>query len=370
MDIIGIICEYNPFHHGHAYHIEKVKEIYPNSLIILVLNGYFLQRGEASILTKEKKVAIALNEKVDIVIEHPFVFGSNSADIFAESAITLLNHLKIDKLIFGSEGNDLKLLTKMAKTQLENDFQAKIKFHLANGINYPTALNKAIGIPLDKPNDLLGIAYIKAILKNNFSITPITIQRTNDHHDNISNERVVSGSNIREKLRNNINIHKFTNYADQVNIINEDLLFNLIKSKIITDNDLSKYLTVDEGLEHKLKKEIIHASNTQDLINRIKSKRYTYNRLNRMLTHILIGLTKEDKLKLKTPEYIKLLGFNNRGKEYINQIRKTLEIPLKRKITDNYLAQKYELKAALIYDIITNGNAIDFELTNKPIYFE
>jgi len=370
MTIIGIICEYNPFHHGHAYHIAKVKELYPDSLIVLVLNGYFLQRGEISVLTKEEKVKIALLEGVDIVIEHPFVFGSNSADIFAESAITLLNHLKIEKLIFGSEKNNLELLLKMAKIQLEDNFKDKIKIYLDQGDNYPTALNKAIGIELDSPNDLLGIAYVKAILKNNFNIEPMTIQRTNDHHDLKSDERIVSASNIREKVKEQIDVSKYTDYSDQIVSINHNLIFDLIKAKIITEHDLSKYLTVNEGIEYKLIKEIINSKTREELVNKVKSKRYIHNRITRMLTHILIGLTKEDKNKLVEPEYVKLLGFNNRGKVYINKIRKTLEVPLKRKISNDYLAQQYELRAALVYDIITSGETIKYELDNKPIQYD
>jgi len=366
MEIIGIICEYNPFHHGHAYHIQKIKEMYPNSLIILVLNGYFLERGEVSILTKEQKIKIALQEKIDLVLELPFVFGTQAADIFAETAIKILHNLKVEKIVFGSESNNPKLLTEIAKTQLASDFNAKVKEQLASGLNYPTALNNAIGININTPNDLLGIAYIKAIMKNKYSIKPITIQRTNDYHDKKSNEKIISASNIREKTKNHISVIKYTDYSNDFNYINEDILFKLLKYKITTDLDLSQYLTVDEGLEHKIIKEINNASSWDDLIKRIKSKRYTYNRVQRMLVHILIGLTKKDHKKLNL-EYIKLLGFNDLGKKYINQIKKELKLPVMRKISNKHLAQRYELKAAQIYDLITDNNTITYELENKPI---
>ncbi|MDD2208628.1 MAG: nucleotidyltransferase family protein, partial [Bacilli bacterium] len=165
MEIIGIICEYNPFHNGHSYHINKIKDLYPNSLIILVLNGYFLQRGEVSILSKEDKVKIALDNNVDLVIEHPFVYASNSADIFAESAVAILNQMGAQKLIFGSESNDIDYLTKSAQEQLNDKFNNKVKEYLKTGVNYPTALNKSLSTKLNSPNDLLGVAYIKAILK-------------------------------------------------------------------------------------------------------------------------------------------------------------------------------------------------------------
>ncbi len=364
MDIIGIICEYNPFHNGHIYHLNKIKEMYPNSLIILILNGYFLERGEISILTKEDKTKIALNNNIDIVIELPFVFGSESADTFAETSCIMLSKLGCNKLIFGSESNDISLLTDIAKKQLETNFNEKVKLEINKGINYPTALNKTIGIDLNTPNDLLGISYIKAIIKNNLNIKPIAIKRTNDYHDINSHEKIVSASNIREKIKNKENITKYTPYSNLIKNVNEDLLFKLLKYKILTSKNLNNYLTVDEGIENKLIKEINNVNSIDELIIKVKSKRYTYNRIRRMLIHILIGLTKTDRKNLKL-EYIKVLGFNQNGQNYLKNIK--CDIPVQRKISNKFLAQKYELIASNIYDLIINDNTINFELSNKPI---
>lgn len=363
MDIIGIIAEYNPFHNGHIYHINKIKEMYPNSLIILALNGYFLERGEISIMTKEDKTKIALDNGINLIAEIPFIYGSNSADTFAECAVQILNNLGVTKIIFGSESNDITLLTKIAKTQLEENFNETIKKELKKGTNYPTALSLALNTNINTPNDLLGISYIKAILKNNYKITPITIKRTNDFHDKTSNEPIISASNIREKIKNNEDISNYTPVKNLVTV-NEDLLFNLLKTKILTEKDLSKYLTVDEGIEYKLRKEIINVKNTEELIKKIKSKRYTYNRIRRMLIHILIGLTKEDKQNYNL-NHIKILGFDKIGKTYLKTIKSDLTI--QRKISEKDLAQKYELTASLIYDILTNSNTYQFETSNKPI---
>ena len=364
MEIIGIVGEYNPFHNGHIYHINKIKEMYPDSLIVLVLNGYFLERGEISILTKEDKTKIALQNKVDIVLELPFVFGTQSADTFAETSILMLSKLKCTKVIFGSECNNIDLLSNIAKIQLQEDFNLKVKDNLNKGLNYPTALNRSIGIDLNSPNDLLGISYIKAILKNNISIEPITIKRTSDYHDTLSNDIIISASNIREKIKNNEDISKYTPYYPYIKYVDNNLLFNLIKYKIITSHNLNKYLTVDEGIEYKLLKEINNVSAIDELIKTIKSKRYTYNRIQRMLIHILIGLTKEDRDNLKL-EYIKVLGFNNKGQKYLSNLN--TDIPVKRKISDDYLVQKYELIASSIYDLILDTNTLEFELSNKPI---
>ncbi|MDD2208607.1 MAG: nucleotidyltransferase family protein, partial [Bacilli bacterium] len=243
----------------------------------------------------------------------------------------------------------------------------KVKEYLKTGVNYPTALNKSLSTKLNSPNDLLGVAYIKAILKNNYKIKPITIKRTNDYHDTVSTNEVISASNIREKINNNLNVDKYTSYAHLIKGIDNDLLFNLLKYKIITDHNLNKYLSVDEGIEYKLIKEINNSASIAELITNVKSKRYTYNRIRRMLIHILIGLTKDSKdskddLKF---DYIKVLGFNERGQKYLNKIRK--DIKTIKKIDTNNLIQKYELKASLIYDLLTSSNTYQFEIKNIPI---
>lgn len=367
MDAIGIIVEYNPFHNGHLYQLNKVKELYPNSKIVIILNGYFLERGLISLETKEEKTRLALNYGADLVIELPFVFGSNSADTFASSSLYLLNKLKVKKLIFGSESNDITLLKTIASKQLEKGFNEKLKSYLDEGINYPTALNKAIGIELNNPNDLLGVSYIKAILENNYDIEPITIKRTNDYHDTKLNDSIVSASNIREKLNNNENITKYIPEGKIVNI-NYDLFFQLLKYRIISEDNLNKYLTVDEGIDNKLKSVINDTNTLEELIEKIKTKRYTYNRIMRMFIHILIGLTKDDKESITTPEYIRLLGFSEEGSIYLNSIKKELDIPLVTKYTHiDSIIKDYELKAASIYKQLTNEDVIKFELNNKPI---
>ena len=368
MDIIGIIAEYNPFHNGHIYHIEKIKEMYPNSLIILVLNGYFLERGEISIESVESKTKLALDHNVDIVIELPFIFGTNSADIFSDASIELLNELKVEKIIFGSECNDIEKLKELANNQLNNEYDTKVKEYMSTGINYPTALNKALNIGINTPNDLLGLSYIKTILKNKYNIEPITIKRTNDYHDKESKNNIVSASNIREKIKSNENIDKYLPNKELINTIDFDLYFKLLKYKIISDTDLSRYLTVDEGIENRLKSVINKCNNLEELIKNVKTKRYTYNRINRMFIHILIGLTKKDKNKITKNEYIRLLGFNETGKKYLNTIKKDTSIPIVSNLKNiDSIIKDYEIKAYQTYNLLSRENILDFELSNKPL---
>ena len=368
MDIIGIIAEYNPFHNGHIYHINKIKEMYPNSIIILVLNGYFLERGEISIESIESKTKISLENNIDIVISLPFVFGTNSADTFSDASIELLNALKVEKIIFGSECNDIKKLISLAKKQLNKEYENDVKKYLDLGYNYPTALNKALNIGINTPNDLLGLSYVKTIIKNKYNIEPITIKRTNDYHDKKSNNNIISASNIREKIKNNIDINEYLPTKDYINEINYDLYFKLLKYKILNDEDLSRYLTVDEGIENRLKKVINDCNSLNELINLIKTKRYTYNRINRMFIHILVGLTKEDKKTLIKNEYIRLLGFNEKGKKYINSIKKEVNIPILSNLKNiNSKIKDYEIKAYNIYNMLVKENILTFEKSNKPI---
>ena len=369
MNVIGIIGEYNPFHNGHLYHINKIKEMYPDSLIVLVLNGYFTQRGTISVLSKEDKVQVSLDNNIDIVLELPFIFGTQSSDIFAYNSIKLLNELKVDTIIFGSESNNISLLNKVVDIELNDpEYENRLKEYLDEGLNYPTAMKKALNIEEDinNPNDLLGISYIKAIRQINPSIKAETIQRTNDYHDILSEDTIVSATNIRTKLQNSEDISKYLpkEVIPLINDVTNDNLFNLLKFKILTDKDLSVYLDVDEGIEFRLLKCINESHNFDELISNIKTKRYTYNKISRMLLHILIGLTKSDN-KNTTLDYLKILGFNTKGQEYLNSIKKDITLPTT-PIKDS-LIYKYELKSAYLYEQAIKKSLNNFDSKNIPI---
>ena len=358
MPIIGLIAEYNPLHNGHIYQIKEIKKLYPDSIIILILNGYFLERGEISYMTKETKVKLALENNIDIVVELPAIYGTQASDIFAYESLKILNIFKIDTLIFGSESNDINLLTNIAIKQEDEDFNTKVKAFLDEGLNYPTSLSKALDInnPIN-PNDLLGISYIKAINKINKNIKPISIKRTTNYHDIESNENIVSATNIRNKIDNNLDIKKYTPYYNFIFKPNKDIYFKLIKFAIINNPSLNTYLDVSEGIEYRLKKIIKYSNTIEELINNIKTKRYTYNRINRMLIHILLGITKNN----KEEDYVRVLGFNEIGQKYL----KTLNIDYNA-YKNTFIYQK-ELEASMLYDLINNTNTYLFEIKNKPI---
>ena len=369
MKSVGIICEYNPFHNGHIYHINKVKEMYPDYTIILVMSGNYTQRGEISLISKWDKTSIALNY-ADLVVELPFPFSTQSADIFAYGSTEILKKLNVNALVFGAE-SDYQSLYAVAKVQKEEKFNLLVKKYLNEGTNYPSALAKAsyelTGIKIDKPNDLLGISYIKNLIDSNIEIK--TIKRTNDFHNSNLNSNIISASTIRKLLLEKKDISKYIPNITKNKLKNlhftEDY-FPYLKYKIISEiNNLNIYQTVDEGIENRIKKYIYNARSLDDLINKVKSKRYTYNKIKRMFIHILCSFTKEDALNMKKVEYIRVLGFNEKGKKYLNEVKKNLTIPL----VTNYYKNKmfdFEIKVDMLYHI--NEKDKENEYGRKPIH--
>ncbi len=361
MKKIGIICEYNPFHNGHVYHIEKIKEMYPDSILILVLGSYFLERGEVSLISKWNKTEIALKYGINLVLELPVLYGTNSADYFALQAVKTLNEAGVDTIVFGSESNDLELLKKCATMQTVDEFDKTVKEYLAKGSNYPSSLSSSLKVRLSS-NDILGVAYIKAVDKINPSIEVVTIKRTSDYNDTESDDKIVSASNIREKLKEGQDIRRhIPNYdATMINKIDEDKLFELVRFKVITDKHLERYLGVDEGLENKLKKEIVYASSFEDLLDRLKSKRYTKNRQRRMLIHILLGIEKTDMEEVQ--EEYRILGFDDVGRSYLKELNNPrLVYKMYNRIFE------IEQAAALVYYDLTGDESAQLEPLNRPI---
>ena len=371
---IGIICEYNPFHNGHLYHINKIKKKYPDSTIILVMSGNFVQRGNISILNKWDKTEIALDYGIDLVVELPFIYATQSADVFAFGAISILNKLRVNKLIFGSESNDVDKLKKLANVQLNNkNYDTLVKKYLNDGYNYPTAMNKAlnnlINDDVNEPNDLLGLSYIKQIIMQNSDIEVETIKRTNDFHSNRLDNSIVSATSIRKALVDNIDVSAYVpsktkNYLDKINKDNN--YFNYLKYKIISEGQhLNIYQTVDEGIENRILKYINESNSLDELINNIKTKRYTYNKISRMMNHIICSFTKEE-AQDKELKYIRLLGFNENGQKYINKIKKELSITLISKQKQEYDSLlKIDNRVDSIYDLITNSNTLKHNIIKK-----
>ncbi len=376
MQRIGLIAEYNPIHNGHIYQIKEIKRLYPDSIIILITNSYFTQRGDISIINKWDKTKIVLDNNIDLVIELPFPYATQSADIFAKGALKILNFLQINTLIFGSESNDINKLKKLASTQLNNKkYDEKVKTYLNQGINYPTAMSNSLkdilGYTTSSPNDLLGISYIKEIIRNNYKINTVSIKRTIDYHSKIASKKIASATLIRTLIREKKDI---TNYIPkyQTDYLYQNLslesYFPYIKYKIITSKNLAIYKTVDEGIENRINKVINSVNSWKELVEKIKNKRYTYNKVNRMLIHILTNFTKDESNNLNI-DYIRVLGFSQKGRLYLNQIKKDLTVPLITNYKPNLSPLlDIEFRVAKIYSLPLNKNIIEKEYKQPPIY--
>ena len=375
MKSVGIICEYNPFHNGHLYHLNKVRELFKEHTIILILSPTFTQRGVPSIINKWDKTKLAIFYGVDLVVELPYPFACQSADFFAKGSIQLLNSLKVEYLIFGSECNDIEILTKIAKVQVNNkECDTLTQKYLQEGINYPTALSKAIkkltGEAVLSPNDLLGVSYIKEIIKQKSNIVPICIQRTNDYHGKDTENNIMSASGIREKLNNLENVSNYIPNYDIEPIKHNNCYFQYLKYKIISEGiNIKNYQTVDEGIENRILKYILEVNSLEELIEKVKTKRYTYNKISRMFNHILCSFTKEEAKRLTNISYIRILGFTSKGKQYLSTIKKEITLPIitncKNKDDELLLL---EHRITNIYNTIQNIN--DNEITKKPIMID
>lgn len=374
MNIIGLIAEYNPFHNGHQYQINKIKEKYPDSILIAVISSSYTQRGDISVLNKWEKASIALDNQVDIVVELPFVYATQSSDIFARGGIEILNKLKVNKIIFGTERDTLEELILLADTQIKSkEYNKLVKKYQNEGLNYATSTNKALedltNIKVSTPNDLLALSYIREIKQKNYNIEYENIKRTIPYHSGQIEENIASASAIRKQYQEGKKISNLIPYSpNKLYKISMSMYYPILKYKILSeDKNLKKYQTVEEGIENRIIKYISESNTYEELINNIKTKRYTYNRISRMLLHILTNFTKEEAKNIKV-DYIRLLGFNERGKNYLNKIKKTLDLPIvigyKKNISK---ILDIELRITKIYSLVASPSLVKEEYRNKPI---
>jgi len=372
---IGIICEYNPFHYGHLHHLNEIKKMYPNSNIILVLSGWITERGDLSLIDKFKKTDIALKYGVNLVVELPFKY-IQSADYFAMGAVKILNELKCDTIVFGSESNKVDELINLASIQLNNkEYDSLVKKYLEEGINYPTAMSKALktisGKTVDTPNDILGLCYVKEIIKNKFDIKPVTIKRNSDFNSKTIEGKITSATSIRELIKNKKRFKKYVpsySYKYLKDCLFIDDYFDYLKYKIISSNDLTIYQGIDENIENRIKKFINSSNSLEELLNKIKTKRYTYNRLKRILTFILFSIAKETCSNLEL-EYIRVLGFDKKGSSLLNKIKKDISVPLLTNYDNKYLNKDLNINTIISLNkkIKDKKSFIEKEYKEKPI---
>lgn len=354
MKACGLIVEYNPFHNGHVHHVEEARKKTDASVIIAVMSGSFLQRGEPAFIDKHHRTKAALQSGVDIVVELPYAFAVQSSNLFAQGAVQILHALNVAHICFGSESGNTNAMNKAVTQYIHHEslFSATLKKHIQKGLSYPKATEKgyeAIGmdmIDMKQPNNILGFHYIKTILKNKLPIEPVAIQRLHNHyHDESIEHSIASATSIRKSaLRTNglkdikqtippASFDALRTYKTITNTWHSwEAYFPYLYYKLITTETkaLQELHSVDEGIEHRLKKYIHKANNFEHFVDAIRTNRYTTARIQRMCTHILTNTTKQeiDTFISEPIPYIRLLGMNQTGQQYIRQIKKQLNIPI------------------------------------------
>ena len=348
-NVVAIIGEYNPFHNGHKYHLQKTKEITKADYVIAIISGSFVQRGNVSLIDKWAKADMALSNGVDLVIELPTVYSISSAENFAYGAIKILNSLKVvDTLSFGSEFCDLDVLEKITDVLLEEppEFKTLLEHELSKGVSFPKARENALLMYLNdirkyanilsSPNNILAIEYLKALKKTKSKIKPVAIKRVNVGYNDLEiKNNFASATAIRQKIIDNTpagisklmpsssykilyNSIKKGHYVKDITVFEKQILYVLRK---MSTEEIANLPDVTEGLENSIKNAADSCNTISEFMNIVKTKRYTATRIQRILLYALLGITKNDmKNSQKVQPYIRVLGMNEKGKELVSKM--------------------------------------------------
>ena len=348
--VLGIIGEYNPFHNGHLYHLEQSKRMTGANYTVAIMSGNFTERGSTALINKWSRTEIALNNGIDLVIELPVLYATSSAEGFAEGAIKILNSLKVvDYISFGAETSNIDILQEIANILYAEpkNYKALLAQELNKGLSFPKSRENALMLYLNNekysniissPNNILGIEYIKALKKLKSNIKPISIARFEaGYNDTSYTGNIASATAIRNIVKNGgfdilkrllpdssfsilLNDIKMGYVIPDLSVFEKQIIYNLRKMSIA---EIAELPDVSEGLEFAIKKSATSCNNLTDLLDNIKSKRYTLTRLQRILLYSLLNITKKDMaLSKKINPYIRVLGFNERGKFLLSEISK------------------------------------------------
>lgn len=399
MKAVGLVTEYNPFHNGHLYHLNKAMEITGADISVAVMSGDFVQRGEPAVLDKYTRTSMALNSGVNLVVELPVNYAVSSAESFATGALKVLDYIKADSIAFGSESGDIEGLSELAHILCDNEdmLYKEISKYTANGISYAAARQKTVEKLTDKDtaemltssNNILAVEYLKAIIKNNYAIKPYTVQRQGDsYNDTDIRSEYASATALRENLKAD-NISEYipvkarlilssnTNYIYPDDITEAlftrllDILFASNYDKNVFIENVMQYPDVSKEIAGRLYKSAMdmitrtvpQRSESKDnwafsfgsLCEHIKTKEVPLSRIKRALVRITLGLDKKHMEKYANEPYIRVLGFDKKGQEYLSYIRKTVEVPLITKTADYKEMLLDDIHAANIYNMIVAG---------------
>lgn len=392
MKVTGIIAEYNPFHKGHAYHIEKAKEITGADAVIVVMSGNFTQRGTPAIVDKYARAKMALSNGADLVLEIPSCYACASAEYFADGAIALLDSLGVvDSICFGSECGNLSLLRPIAELLADEpqEFKEILKAEMKNGATYPVARNKALSHCVSNfaeneniigsPNNILGIEYLKSLIRRGSHIKPYTIQRTGaDYHSFRLDQNFFPSSMalrqsldtqknpdlIREQMPESVYDIIKAEFKQHCPIFPRDFS-SMLKYKLLVEEShgYTSFVDINEDVSDRILKYIYQSYDYEQLCDALKTKNLTYVRVSRMLSHILLNLRKADLEAYRengTVFYARVLGFKDDEKNVLGAVSKHSSIPVITKVSEwhdlaHELAKKQfegDLLATHIYESV------------------
>lgn len=393
MKTVAIISEYNPFHLGHLHQINKIKKYFQGEEVVVVsiMSGNFIQRGEPSIIDKFSRCEAVLMSGVNLCLEIPVHISLSSAEGFAHGSVNILNSLRfIDYICFGCEIPDKDALNAISDALISiND--SSLDKYLKEGVSYAKAKelfitdkfkDKNISNLIKSPNNILAIEYICALKRLNSKIKTLPIQRVGGgYNDGELNSKFSSATSIRNTLNRGEGISILKDHLPQstfnvlnklygnTSFINKEHMFPYIKYKLLTKKGLDKIEGVSEGLDNKFYTEIMNANSLDNLILRVKSKRYTYTRLSRIMCKFFIGFEDFSKEEINSfNNYVRILGFDKKGMDLLNGIKKSCELNIISKFNkkNSHLAP-LDLLSTRTYSIINESVSPSEDFLRVPI---
>jgi predicted nucleotidyltransferase len=383
MHVTGVIVEYNPMHNGHIYHVEQARKATGADAVVAVMSGHFLQRGEPAIVNKWARTHMALQQGIDLLLELPVAYSTQSASLFAFGSVAVLSFLGVvDSICFGSESGDIRSLQTLSNIIVDEPplLQSLIREELQKGQSYPRSTAQALiryaeqdpaldPVLVGQPNNMLGLEYMAALRKLGSSIQPATIQRiaAGYREENITHPKIASATAIRKAT--------FQTGIETAESLLPDLSYRLLQDEFqagrgplswenfrqalftllhrTTPQRLAQHVGVDEGLEARLLDAARQTDMVHDLIAHAKTKRFTWTKIQRALTALLLGLTREEQERLhlaQGPDYIRVLGFNELGQHLLRQAGQVAHVPILTKLPrEKSPLLELDLRASRLY---------------------
>jgi len=400
MRIVGLVTEFNPLHLGHVHYIKESKSISNASHVVAVMSPNFVQRGEPAIIDKWSRAKLAINEGVDLVLELPTIYATQSAERFSNCSIAILNKIpNLHGIVFGSENGNINLLKKISALLNNTNIEKEIFSLVKDGLSYPQArdqiLKKHLTLKeinnLSLSNNILAISYLKYIQNHSPNLKTYTIKRIGANYNDLNIKKLSSASAIRKELLSNTNFDLKTSlppntlkalisFKNNHQVFgNIDAYYNLIQYKFLDrqSNFAEKIIDYEPGLENRIYNAFKNSANFNDAINQIHCKRYTKTRIQRFLIHSALNITKKmyQNSENGNINYIRVLAANKRGLEILSHTKKNSNVNIVTQFNKSikYLPEKEKkfllnenYYSNIYYKFINSNNFIDSELTTNP----